>query len=208
MDFTSVDTAIRQRRGLCVVTGSASEREELGQRIAAAGGRETYVARLKAPIYCEEDLVERLLITYGVVSDDDVHSRERAGVSLDQLVDALRGFLMSLVQIEATAILVLDDAQELPETVFECIGLLTDLEHRGAALLQLVITGEPELRTMLARERFAPLAERVILDEDLGLQSSALRRARVSVSTAAFVVFVASVVAAAIAAFLYQRWGL
>ncbi len=208
MDFTPVDTALSQRRGLCVVMGSASERDELGEHIAAAGGRDTYIARLKAPIYCEEDLVERLLITFGVVSDDDVHSRERAGVSLEHLVEALRGFLMGLVQLEATAVLVLDDAHELPEPVFECIGLLTDLEHRGAPLLQLVLTGGPELRTILARDHFAPLAERIVVRQDLGLQSSPLRRARISISTAALVAFVVSIIAAAVAAFLYQRLGL
>jgi type II secretory pathway predicted ATPase ExeA len=143
-----------------------------------------------------------------VVSDDDVHSRERAGISLEQLVDALRGFLMGLIQLDATAVLVLDDAHELPDPVFECVGLLTDLEYRGTPLLQMVLTGAPELRAMLARDRLAPLAERIVLQQDLALQSSRLLRAHVSVGTAALVVFAASIIAAAVAAFLYQRWGL
>ena len=208
MDFAAVDTALRERRGLCVVTGSAEEREALGQHIAERSGRDVYVARLKAPVYCEEDLVERLLTSFGVVSDGDAESRKRAGLSLEQLVDALRGFLMGLVQINATAILVLDDAQDLPEPVFECVGLLTDLEHRRAPLLQMVLAGTPKLRSLLARERFAALAERIALRQDLGEQSSRLLRTRVSVGTATVVVFVTSVIAATIAALLYQRWGL
>jgi MSHA biogenesis protein MshM len=208
VDFTPVDTALRQRRGLCVVTGSAADREALSDHIAASGGRDTYIARLKAPVYCEEDLVERLLMAYGVVSDDDVHSRERAGVSLEQLVDALHGFLSGLVQIEATAVMVLDDAQELPEPVLECVGLLTDLERNGEPMLQMVLSGTPELRRLLARDRFAALAERVVLEQDLAEQSSRFLRTRFSIGTAAVIAFVTAVIAAVVAAFFYQRWGL
>jgi general secretion pathway protein A len=207
VDFTAVDTTLRARRGLCLITGSADERTELAQHIAEGGGRDTYVATLKAPIYCEEDLVERLLLTFGVVSSDDAHTRERAGISLEQLVDALHGFLLGLVQIEATAIMVLDDAHDLPEPVIECVGLLTDLEHRGVPLLQIVLAGSPQLRTLLERERFRALAERVVLAQDLTDQTSRLRRSRFSVGTAVVVALLASLIAAVGAAFLYQQLG-
>jgi MSHA biogenesis protein MshM len=206
VDFAGIDTALRERRGLCLITGSAKDRHALVQHIAAGGGPDVYIARLKAPVYCEEDLVERLLMAFGVVSDGDVQSRERAGVGLEQLVEALRGFLTGLQQINATAVLVLDDAQDLPEPVFECVGLLTDLEHGGTPLLQMVLAGTPKLGALLARDRFAPLAERIVLRQDLALQSSRLLRTRVSMSTAAVVALAASVLAAVLAAWLYQRW--
>ena len=58
--------------------------------------------------------------------------------------------------------LIIDEAQNLAPDVLEQLRLLTNLETNERKLLQIVLIGQPELRTMLARPELEQLAQRVI----------------------------------------------
>ena len=58
--------------------------------------------------------------------------------------------------------LIIDEAQNLSAGVLEQLRLLTNLETNQRKLLQIVLIGQPELRTMLARPELEQLAQRVI----------------------------------------------
>ncbi len=58
--------------------------------------------------------------------------------------------------------LVIDEAQNLTPEVLEQLRLLTNLETSERKLLQIVLIGQPELRSMLARPELEQLAQRVI----------------------------------------------
>jgi general secretion pathway protein A len=59
-------------------------------------------------------------------------------------------------------VLIIDEAQNLQAAVLEQLRLLTNLETNARKLLQIVLIGQPELRTMLARPELEQLAQRVI----------------------------------------------
>ena len=58
--------------------------------------------------------------------------------------------------------LIIDEAQNLSAEVLEQLRLLTNLETSERKLLQIVLIGQPELRTMLAKPELEQLAQRVI----------------------------------------------
>ena len=58
--------------------------------------------------------------------------------------------------------LIIDEAQNLAPEVLEQLRLLTNLETNARKLLQIVLIGQPELRTMLAAPELEQLAQRVI----------------------------------------------
>jgi general secretion pathway protein A len=60
------------------------------------------------------------------------------------------------------SVLIIDEAQNLSADVLEQLRLLTNLETNERKLLQIVLIGQPELRTMLARPELEQLAQRVI----------------------------------------------
>ena len=64
--------------------------------------------------------------------------------------------------------LVIDEAQNLSADVLEQLRLLTNLETSERKLLQIILIGQPELRTMLARPELEQLAQRVIARYHLG----------------------------------------
>ncbi|WP_164962920.1 ExeA family protein [Rubrivivax sp. JA1026] len=77
-------------------------------------------------------------------------------------VDALNRFLLAAHAAGRHAVLVIDEAQALAPEVLEQLRLLTNLETDERKLLQIVLIGQPELRTMLARPDLEQLAQRVI----------------------------------------------
>lgn len=77
-------------------------------------------------------------------------------------VDALNHFLLQTHAVGQNNVLIIDEAQNLSADVLEQLRLLTNLETNERKLLQIVLIGQPELRTMLARPELEQLAQRVI----------------------------------------------
>ena len=77
-------------------------------------------------------------------------------------LDPLNEFLLKTHAIGLNNVLIIDEAQNLAAGVLEQLRLLTNLETNERKLLQIVLIGQPELRTMLARSELEQLAQRVI----------------------------------------------
>ena len=77
-------------------------------------------------------------------------------------LDPLNEFLLKTHAIGLNNVLIIDEAQNLETGVLEQLRLLTNLETNQRKLLQIVLIGQPELRTMLARPELEQLAQRVI----------------------------------------------
>jgi len=58
-------------------------------------------------------------------------------------------------------VLIIDEAQNLSADVLEQVRLLTNLETSTQKLLQIILIGQPELRTLLQRDDLRQLAQRV-----------------------------------------------
>ena len=77
-------------------------------------------------------------------------------------IDALNAFLLQSHAAGQSCVLIIDEAQNLSSDVLEQLRLLTNLETNERKLLQIVLIGQPELRTMLAAPELEQLAQRVI----------------------------------------------
>jgi len=77
-------------------------------------------------------------------------------------VDWLNEFLLKTHAVGQNNVLIIDEAQNLSADVLEQLRLLTNLETNERKLLQIILIGQPELRTMLARPELEQLAQRVI----------------------------------------------
>jgi general secretion pathway protein A len=88
---------------------------------------------------------------------------EGAGApTVKDYVDALNHFLLQTHAVGQTSVLIIDEAQNLSADVLEQLRLLTNLETNERKLLQIILIGQPELRTMLARPELEQLAQRLI----------------------------------------------
>jgi general secretion pathway protein A len=81
--------------------------------------------------------------------------------SIKVLTDALNRHLLQNHANGRRTVLILDEAQNLSTEVLEQIRLLTNLETATEKLLQVILIGQPELRSILARDDMRQLAQRV-----------------------------------------------
>jgi general secretion pathway protein A len=89
-------------------------------------------------------------------------------VSIKSYVDAINIHLLASHAGGKNNVLIIDEAQNLSADVLEQLRLLTNLETNERKLLQIILIGQPELRTMLARPELEQLAQRVIARYHLG----------------------------------------
>ena len=80
---------------------------------------------------------------------------------MPQLLDALEGFLRSLISIESRAVVVIDEAQSLSPTLLDEVRMLTAFERDGRRLIQIVLCGQPMLLNTLKTEPMYALNERI-----------------------------------------------
>lgn len=81
--------------------------------------------------------------------------------SLKVLTDKLHQFLLTNHAQGRNTVLLIDEAQHLKFEVLEQIRLLTNLETNTKKLLQIILVGQPELRTLLNKPELRQLAQRI-----------------------------------------------
>jgi len=82
--------------------------------------------------------------------------------SVKDCIDRLNFFLLAEHAAGRNNALIIDEAQNLAADVLEQLRLLTNLETSERKLLQIILIGQPELRTLIARPSMEQLAQRVI----------------------------------------------
>jgi general secretion pathway protein A len=159
--FEELLTGIRRREGLIVLTGEiGTGKTTLIRSVLQHLDRRTFTAFVPDPFVSREDLLKMLLVDFGVVSLADLKRGSLAGASRPDLSYPLYEFLDSLVPLQAFAVLIIDEAQNLPLPLLEEIRILSDLEQREK-LLQVVLVGQPELRSHLKLPEMRQVDQRV-----------------------------------------------
>ncbi len=80
-----------------------------------------------------------------------------------QVLLRLNQWLLERYKAGETAVLIIDEAQNLSPQVLEEIRLLTNLETSTEKLLQIVLAGQPELEAKLAQPQLRQLRQRITL---------------------------------------------
>lgn len=94
------------------------------------------------------------------------------GHTVKDYLDPINQYLLKTHAVGQNNVLIIDEAQNLSSDVLEQLRLLTNLETSERKLLQIILIGQPELRTMLARPELEQLAQRVVARYHLSALSS------------------------------------
>jgi general secretion pathway protein A len=166
--FELLQYAIRRREGFVVITGDiGTGKTTLCRAVLDQLDRRTFTALVLNPFLSEEDLLRVILQDFGVVSRDEIKRGRLAGVSKQELIETLNEFLLSLQPIGAGALLIIDEAQNLPLQTLEQIRILSNLETDKEKLLQIVLVGQPNLRDLLRTPALRQLDQRVSIRFEL-----------------------------------------
>jgi general secretion pathway protein A len=160
--FDVLQYAIRRREGFIVVTGDiGTGKTTLCRAVLDELDRKTFTALVLNPFLTEEELLRLILQDFGVVSRDELQRGRLAGISKQELIDTLNAFLLSLLPLGAGALLIIDEAQNLPPEVLEQIRILSNLETDKEKLLQIVLVGQLNLQEKLKSPGLRQLDQRV-----------------------------------------------
>ena len=97
---------------------------------------------------------------------DEFGIREKCRTKAEYLM-ALNSFLIERLERDETALLIIDEAQNLSPELLEEVRLLSNLETPTHKLLQIMLVGQPELSDLLAKPELRQLRQRIVLRHDL-----------------------------------------
>lgn len=93
---------------------------------------------------------------------EDLNVELPGGAAITDPIDAIHGHLLLTQALGRRALIVVDEAQSLSVDVMEQLRLLTNLVTSERKLIQVLLIGQPELRTMIEKPILEPLAQRVV----------------------------------------------
>jgi MSHA biogenesis protein MshM len=146
--------ALREREGFIKITGEVGTGKTLLCRLLLNElEQDAFTAYIPNPHLTPATLYAAVAEELGV----DVN----ACTNTHQILKALNQRLIALAMKQRPVVLVIDEAQAMPEETIEALRLLTNLETESVRLLQVVLFGQPELDSLLKRDSLRQLRQRI-----------------------------------------------
>jgi general secretion pathway protein A len=156
--FDDLLNAIRRRESLNVLTGDiGTGKTTLCRAVIESLDRKTFSAFVPDPFASREELLKVLLTDFGVASVEDVTSGRLRDATRTELSYLLYEFLGTLAPLQAFAVVLIDEAQNLSQQLLEEVRILSDADGQ----LQVVLVGQLELRERLRLPEMRQLDQRV-----------------------------------------------
>ena len=156
--FADLVAGIRRRESLNVLSGDiGTGKTTLCRAVLQNLDRKTFSAFVPDPFASREDLLKVLLVDFGVLSVDDLISGRLKEASRTELSYLLYEFLATLEPLQAFAVVIIDEAQNLSNELLEEIRIMSDADGQ----LQVVLVGQLELREKLKQPEMRQVDQRV-----------------------------------------------
>jgi general secretion pathway protein A len=152
-------TAIREREGLVILSGVPGVgKTTVCRTVMEQIDRRTLTSFVGDPFLTREELLKTVLSDFGVMSREELARGPFA--TRHELSATLQAFVDSLAPLDASAVVIVDEAQNLPADVLDQIRILAEAAE-SRRLLQIVLVGSPALVALLCRPAHHPLHQRV-----------------------------------------------
>src|SRR5262245_30848636 len=154
--LATVRYAIEHNKGLLVVTGEVGCGKTMILRAALQRlGEDVLCVYIFNPFLTAPEFFEQLAIEFGL----NLPKR----FSKPELLAALGHLLASRHSQGQRTVLIIDEAHGLPAALLEEVRLLMNFETSSEKLLQVILSGQPELEELLNRPALRQLKQRVSL---------------------------------------------
>jgi len=144
---------IRERKGFICLTGEVGTgKTTLCRRLLRQLGERYASALILNPVLTETQLLRAIVLELGI----ECRRRDRLAY-----LSFLNEHLLRINSEGRDAVLIIDEAQDMPDRTLEMTRLLSNLETESQKLVQIVLVGQPELREKLAKPSLRQLAQRI-----------------------------------------------
>jgi len=151
--FEHIVFGITQKKGFVQITGEVGAgKSTICRAVLEELDDDTATALILNPVMTGIQLLRSVLREFDL--DDRGNDRVK-------LTDRLNTFLLEQAEADREVVLLIDEAQDMSPDLLEQVRLLSNLETDDRKLLQIVLVGQPELRTMLASDELRQLSQRI-----------------------------------------------
>ena len=151
--IASLRYGIQERKGFVTMIGEAGTgKTTLLRKLLDDLGPDVVSVFLFNPNASFEEILEYTLSELGIPA---ASGRKLA------MMQRLNDFLLAAFREGKNTILLIDEAQDLETEVLESLRLLSNLETATEKILQIVLSGQPELATRLAQPNLRQLKQRI-----------------------------------------------
>ena len=159
--FNMLQFAVAAGDGFIKVTGEVGTGKTLLCRrlLNSLESKEFYSAYIPNPRLTAIELKRAVAKELAIKKIDEVKDRD--------LLDVINQRLLELASANKSVVLVIDEAQALPEDSIEELRLLTNLETEQKKLMQIVLFAQPELDEILSQHHFRQLRQRITFSQTL-----------------------------------------
>ncbi len=148
--------AIQERRGFVVITGEiGSGKTTLSRMLFQKLDPTTKTAIIRNTHLTSKDLVASTL--------EEFEIPYRPGSTKTHMISRLNSFLIEQLSTNSNVVLLIDEAQNLTPSVLEEVRMLSNLETETEKLIQIILMGQPELKSKLWLKGLTQLRQRVTL---------------------------------------------
>ena len=157
--FELLQYGIQRREGFMVLYGDiGAGKTTLCRTVLDTLDTNVYTALLLNPFLSETDLIKAVLKDFGVPV---------SSTGKQELINALNDFLLSIRAKRARAVIVIDEAQNIPLQTLEQIRILSNLETNKEKLLQILLVGQLNLMDVLSKPELRQLHQRISIKCEL-----------------------------------------
>jgi len=159
---------IQQKKGLILITGEVGTgKTTLCKALLDRLPGQVKTSLILNPYFSEVQLLQAIVEDFGL----QISKKNRLGI-----VKELNNFLVQVSLSGGNAVVIIDEAQNLKESQLEQVRLLSNLETSREKLLQIVLSGQPELLEKLSRHNMRQVRQRIFVKHNiLPLQETEVR---------------------------------
>lgn len=151
--LTYLDYGIRERAGFILLTGEVgSGKTTLIRDLLNKHYEHAVLSKIFNTRVTSEQLLAMINDDYGLATQ---------GKDKVTLIRDLNMFLVEQYALGKQPILIIDEAQNLSAELLEEVRMLSNLESSDSKLLQIILVGQPELRTILSTPELRQLRQRI-----------------------------------------------
>ncbi len=168
--FELLQYGIERREGFMLVYGDiGTGKTTLCRTVLGAIDEHVHTALLLNPFLSETDLIKAILEDFDVKLPG--RKGDRSSLTKQDLINALNNFLLKTLESGGRAVVLIDEAQNIPMATLEQIRIISNLETNKEKLLQIVLVGQLNLIDVLSQPALRQLFQRVSIKCELSALS-------------------------------------
>jgi general secretion pathway protein A len=164
---------INRREGFMVLYGDIGMgKTTLCRTVLETTNSNVHTALLLNPFLSETDLIKAILDDFGVTVPDEKNpagDKRKASTltNKQEMINSLNEFLLKNNEAGGRAVVLIDEAQNIPLATLEQIRVLSNLETDKQKLIQIVLIGQMNLLDVLSASELRQLHQRISIKCEL-----------------------------------------